>query len=130
MLRKTLSIAIAAIVLQSLFGVELAYASPKSDRQARLAAKLRRGVFELGVGEEARISLKLVDGAKLAGYIREATDDSFVVVDAKTGAETTVAYGQVAQARRHNLSPGKTVIVGVAFVLGLTALCALLLRGD
>jgi len=41
------------------------------------------------------VSIKLIDGTKIKGYVTEATDDHFVVNDRKTGQSRTINYDQV-----------------------------------
>ena len=127
MFRKTLSIALAFVMLQSLPSAQSVFARSKTERQARFAEKVRLGVHKLGTGEEARIQVKLTGGAKLSGYIREASDDSFVIVDSSSGAETAISYTQVVQAKGHNLTLLQRILIGDAFLLGLVAICVLLL---
>ncbi|MCA1601704.1 MAG: hypothetical protein LC776_08710, partial [Acidobacteria bacterium] len=47
------------------------------------AAKVRGDVLKLGVGEKAGVEVKLRDNRKLKGYIAEASEDSFTVVNSK-----------------------------------------------
>lgn len=94
----------------------------------RRAEKVKAGVRKLGAGESARVNLKLRDGARLKGYVREAGEDSFVVVDRKTGAATTVSYEQVSQVKGDGLSTGAKIGIGfgiAAAVLGTLALIGL-----
>jgi len=78
---------------------------------------VRESVRKLGVGEAARVEVKLLDGRKIKGYIREANDNSFVVVDEKTSATTTIDYSQVKQLKgRNRLTAAK---VGLEIVKGV-----------
>ncbi len=69
--------------------VQPSYAASKEEMQSQRTEKVRAGILRLGVGTEARVAIKLRDNVKLAGYISEAKDDSFVVTDLKTQAATT-----------------------------------------
>ena len=81
------------------------------------AEKIKTAILKLGTGPDARVSLKLRDKTKVAGYIQEASAESFVVADANTGATTTVPYPNVTQVKGNNLSTGAKV----AIVLGIAA---------
>lgn len=95
-----------------------ARAGQGADEQARRVEKVRAAVRKLGVGEEARVEVRLADGRRVKGHVREAGEDGFVVVDAKTGAATNVVYSQVAQVKGANrltaAKVGITIAKGVA----------------
>jgi hypothetical protein len=119
MSKKLLAVAIAALVL-NLVCVSSASAKPSADKDAQFAAKVKAGVLKLGTGPAARVEIKLRDGTKLKGYVTEALDDRFVVVDGRTGASRDVPYPQVKQAKGNNLSTGVTIaiVVGIILVVG------------
>jgi hypothetical protein len=138
LLKKFLSVSLIVLLL-NLVGIIPAYANSQDDAQARAQArdarKVKIGILKLGLGESARVQLTLRDGRKLKGYIREAGQDSFVVVDAKTGTATTVTYPQVKEIKGNNLATGAKIalklgaIVGIA--IGLSILLAVILfHGD
>ena len=68
--------------------------------------------------------------ALIKDYISEVGEDSFVVVDAKTGTATTVAYSQVKQVKGNNLSTGAKIAIGVAIIAGVLALILVFGRSD
>ena len=114
MSKKILSFALIVLLL-NVIGVGSAY--PQEDKQDRAIEKVRENIRKLGVGEAAQVEVKLTDGRKIKGYIREKNEDSFVVVDAKTGAATTVDYSQVKQLKgRNRLTAAK---VGLEIVKGV-----------
>ena len=107
-------------VLSALLALLLIYLAPlhvsaksKAEQEAQRAEKVKQSIAKLGVGRDARIVVKLKDKRKLAGFISEAGEDSFVLSDLKTGMATTVAYPSVTQARGNNLSTGAKVAIGV-----------------
>jgi hypothetical protein len=109
--------------------VHAVYASSQDDAQARRIEKVKASVCKLGVGPEARVEVKLQDGRKLKGYIRETTEDSFVVVEEKTGTVTTVKYSEVSQLKGRNgltaAKVGLNVAKGAAIVAGVAAIFTL-----
>ena len=125
MSRKVLLLVLAAVMI-TCAGVQTAYGGSKEDKQLRLAEKIKVGITQLGTGEQARVELKLSDKTKLKGYISEATDDHFVVVDKKTGASTRVAYGQVQQVKGNNLSTGAKIAIGLGILAGVLAILLIL----
>ena len=125
MFKAVLSLALATLVTTCLVA-QPAYGESKGDKESRRAEKIKAGITQLGTGEQARIEVKLTDKTKLKGYVSEATDDHFVVVDAKTGAATSVTYGQVQQARGNNLSTGAKIAIGVGILAGILAILLIL----
>jgi hypothetical protein len=101
------------------------FAKPKEDKEAQRAEKVRQGILRLGVGKDARVSLKLKDKTRLVGYISEAKSESFVIKDMKTGASSVVAYPSVTQVKGHNLSTGAKIAIGVGIVAAIIILLIL-----
>ena len=118
MSRKLVSLVLVGWLLNIVGGIP-AYASSKEETRARFAEKVKEGIGRLGTGPEARVEVKLRDGKKLKGYISEAGENSFVIVDAKSGAASTVPYPQVKQVTGNNLSKGAKIAITVGIVVGL-----------
>jgi len=121
MLKKILTVGVAGLLMHAVC-VQPISAASKEEKQAQRTEKVRAGIIKLGVGTDARVAIKLRDDVKLAGYISEAKDDSFVVTDLKTRAATSVAYGDVAQVKGHNIGTGAKVAIGIGIGVGLTIL--------
>jgi len=123
MLKKLLSILLTALLTH--VAVHAVYARSQDDAQTRRIQTVKVNVCKLGVGPEARVEVKLQDGRKLKGYIRETTEDSFIVVEEKTGTVTTVKYSEVTQLKgKNNLTAAKVglnIVKGVAIVAGVAA---------
>jgi hypothetical protein len=112
MLKRTLSVALV-LLLVNLIGVRVAFASTEAEKQAKHAEKVKAGVLKLGTGEAARVKIKLRDKTKLDGYVGAAGEETFTVVDAKTGVSTIVAYPQVKSIKGNNLSTGAKIAIGI-----------------
>lgn len=129
MFKKVLASVLVALVLNAV-KVSPVYANSGQEKEARLIEKVKENIRKLGTGPEARAEVKLLDNRKLKGYIREAGDDSFVIVDEKTGAATIVGYPQVRQVKgRNRLTAAKvgiTIGKGVAIVAGVAAIFLLI----
>lgn len=121
MFKKILTIVLAGLLIQAVC-VQAASATSKEEKQVQRVEKVRAGLLNLGVGPDARVAIKLRDNVKLAGYISEAKDDSFVVTDLKTHAATTVAYGDVTQVKGNNIGTGAKIAIGIGIGVGLTIL--------
>jgi hypothetical protein len=89
----------------------------------------------MGLGQEARVEVKLRGGRKLKGYISEATDDHFLLVDAG-GNPTRVTYPEVESVKEVLIKQGasssssgvKKLAIGVALVGGIFLVSILLLK--
>ena len=112
MSRKLVSLMLVGLLL-NIVGAIPAYASSKEETRARFAEKVKEGIGRLGTGPEARVEVKMRDGKKLKGYISEAGENSFVIVEAKSGAASTVPYPQVKQVKGNNLSSGAKIAIVV-----------------
>lgn len=129
MFRKNLSLFLIGSLLLSLFAAPSAFAKTKQEKEAAFAAKVKARVAKLGAGKDRKIYVKLRDNTKLNGYVRRIEEDAFVVADAKTGAETRIAYGDVRYARGTNLSTGALIAITAGIGVGATLLViALVLR--
>ncbi len=91
---------------------------------------MKAGIVQLGVGEESYVTVKLRDKTKLAGYISEAREESFVVTDLKTSEATTVAYADVKKVKGHNLSTGAKVAIGVGIGVAVWLIIVVALFND
>ncbi|HKC63418.1 MAG TPA: hypothetical protein VKB86_07265, partial [Pyrinomonadaceae bacterium] len=112
MFKKLLAIALVTLMLHVTYSqTALAHGNPEKD--ARFTEKVKAGIAKLGTGKDALVKIKLRDGSKLNGYISEANEDNFVVVDQKTNVPTTIPYPQVKQVKGNNLSSGAWVAIGI-----------------
>ena len=99
-----------------LAGVVLETAQAQTSRDAELAAKARAKVAKIGVGQNAKVEVKLQDESRIKGYVSEVQQDSFTVVERDTGVSRTVAYADAADVKRSGggLSTKSWAIIGAA----------------
>jgi hypothetical protein len=85
-------------------------------RNEEIAAKARTRVAKIGVGQNAKVEVKLRDESKIRGYISELHQDSFTVVERDTAVERNLGYSEVAEVKRSNggLSTRSWAIIGAA----------------
>ena len=114
MLKRLLSLVLIGSITMA------ANATVKEDASTE---KVKAAIAKLGTGPSAQVKITLRDKNKLKGYIKEANEDHFILVN-ETGATTEIAYPQVKQVKGHNLSTGAKVAIGVgiAFVILLIVL--------
>ncbi|MCI0488374.1 MAG: hypothetical protein L0229_17430 [Blastocatellia bacterium] len=121
MCKKFFSLTLACLLFYTGAGFHSAYAKSNPEKQARLAEKIKVGIFKLGIGKESRVAVRLRDKTKLAGYISEIKEDSFVLTDLKTGTSTAIDYSDVTQVKGNSLSKGAKIAIwaGIAFAIFL-----------
>jgi len=100
----------------------LVAAKPGPEKDARASEKVKSSIAKLGTGPAASVEVKLREGKTLKGYVAEAREDHFVVLDEATGASVPVPYPQVRKVKGHNLSTGAEIAIVVTIcvlVVGL-----------
>jgi len=120
MLKTVLSLMLVGLLVYTAGAVPV-YADSKAEKEVRFGEKIKEGVRRLGTGESTRVEVRLRDKTRLKGYISEAGENNFVVVDA-SGANHTVPYPQVKKVRGNNLSTGARIAIGVAIVAAILTL--------
>jgi hypothetical protein len=113
-LKRMLAIMMTGMMLTLAFGFRQVNA--QSGSQNPLVAKVRADVLKLGVGERAQVEVKLRDNSKLKGYIGEAKEDSFTVVESKNGSNQRIAYADVEKVKKAGggFSTRSWIILGAA----------------
>jgi hypothetical protein len=84
--------------------------------EIKFAEKVKTKIAKLGSESDTNVHLKLKDGTKLEGYVREIKPNSFRVKDKKTGLTIEVGYSQVKQVKR-NLSMGATIAITIGAIV-------------
>jgi len=94
MLQRTFAVILSAIL------ISLGAGSAEARTVNAAAERARAVVTRVGVGEKAKVEVRLPDDTKVRGYVSEASADSFTVTDAKTGAARTFNYDEVEQVKK------------------------------
>ncbi|QQS33473.1 MAG: hypothetical protein IPM50_02510 [Acidobacteriota bacterium] len=114
MFKKFLS---GLLITSILGGATLVSGAATDTSDVKSVETIKAEIRKLGTGPDAKIKLKLLDKTKVEGYVSEANENDFTVVNPKKGTTTTVAYPQVGQAKGNNLSGG----VKIALIIGAVA---------
>jgi hypothetical protein len=125
MLKKITSLALTALLF-NLSVVTTTLAGPRTETDAQVATKIKLEIRKLGVGERARVRLRLKDETKAEGYVGETGEETVTVVNSKTMAATTVAYPQVRTVSGHGLSTRAKIVIGVGVALAVVAVAAVI----
>ncbi len=114
-MKKTLSLIVVILVLNFAIAPNIL----AKNKETEFVERMRTEISKLGVGQDAKVKLKLKSGAKIKGYISEIGENQFAITDAKTGQITQVSYSNVKQVKGNNLSTGVKIAIGVAVFLVL-----------
>ena len=76
-------------------------------------------------GSDEPVTVKMMDGTRVRGYITGTTDDSFIISDKKMGQATTVNYSQVKDVKEGVGREMKVGLLAGGAVLALIAICAI-----
>jgi hypothetical protein len=114
MFRRYLVVMLTGALLLTASGFQHVRAQGVSDTKA--IEKTRTKVQKIGVGGNARVEVKLRDNTQLKGFISDASQDSFTVVDTKTGSSRTVSYADTSAVNKAGggLSMKSLIIIGAA----------------
>lgn len=119
------------VLLFNVMAANSAYAgSSKEEKEARFAEKVKAGIAKLGTGKEARVEVKLKNKTKLKGYVSQINENSFVVVEDKTGAATEVPYSNAKQVKGNNLSKNVTLTLVLVGLLAVALISAVIFSGN
>jgi len=116
MFTRTFAIMLSGLLLLTAFGFQGAGAQSLRDQQA--TEKIRTKVLKIGVGTNARVAVKLRDNTQLNGYISDAGQDSFTVVEKQTGSSKTISYADASSVKKagSSMSAKPWIILGAAVV--------------
>jgi hypothetical protein len=115
---------VLVVLLLNLTSPSRAFAGTNPEKEARFTEKIRLEIAKLGSGPDARVEVKLRNKTKLKGHLSEVGNESFAVVDDKTGSAITVTYPQVKQVKGNNLSTGAAIAIGIGIGIGIVFLLA------
>ena len=115
MFRRTFAMMLSGLLLITAFGFQGAGAQSLVDQQA--TEKIRTKVLKLGVGVNARVQVKLRDNNQLNGYISDADQDSFTVVERGSGSSKTISYADTQSVKK----AGSGVSAKTLIILGAVA---------
>jgi len=104
--------------------------SGRTEREMQ-AAKVKAKIQKRGLGEKATVKVKLYNETSYKGYLSEANENDFVVVD-KAGGSHTVNYADVRSIGGNGLSTGAKIGIGIGIGAGavLAVLAAVIASND
>ena len=127
MFRKYLTLTLIGLVLNLTF---YSTAMANTEKDTKFADKVKVNIVNLGTGKDAKIEIKLKDGAILKGFVSEVKDSGFVLTSEETGLSKEISYLQVKQVKGGNSKTGQRIFAIVAVVVLLTVLSWGAARGN
>jgi hypothetical protein len=106
----TAYICIASIFILNTVSAE-AYSEPSTD-------EARAAIRQIGTGKDARVQIRLTNGRIVKGHVLVAGNDTFDVFDQKSDQAITIAYSDISEIQRVQMSKAKKFWVGIAVTLG------------
>ena len=123
MFRKPLIHLVISALLLSLVGGHSITAQAKEEVTLKHTTNVKKRIAKLGTGPEAKVQVKLQDKTKLKGYVSKINEDSFVILDTKTNAETNVPYANVTDLKT-KMSTGEVITLSALAAVGAVFLIA------
>ena len=125
MSKKIRAVLAAIVMLHAASFAEPVHAGARPGRQAESAESVKQRVAKIGADRKTRVVVKLSDGTQRKGVISEIKESSFVLSDAKTGQESTIAYADVRKIKKEGVSLGTTILLTLISVgIGVAAAAA------
>ncbi len=119
MIKKCLNFSLICFLLVTASPLFIS-AQTRTDNTDSTIAKVKTAVQKRGTGENKRVEVKMLNGTKLKGYISQANEDSFTLVDAKTKQPSSIAYRDVTKVS-NRLTKGDKITVGIVAGAGIAA---------
>lgn len=122
MFRTFLSLILIGLLTQGLNAAPVTIANAtttQSQTDAQTVEKVRVKVAKVGLGDKAKVTVKMKDGRKIKGFVTQATASDFTVRDRKTGDPTLISYTDVTKVEdNRGHSTLRNVLIGVGIGVG------------
>ncbi|MFL6231128.1 MAG: hypothetical protein ACJ741_20310 [Pyrinomonadaceae bacterium] len=127
MLKKFLTLVLGCLLVSTQSGATV-FAAGQASGDAQTVEQVKINVNRAGLGEKARVTVKLKDGTKRKGYVAERHEEDFVLRDRKTDAPSTIAYRDVSKVEiEHGHSTARNTTIGVGIGVGAVVLALTLI---
>jgi hypothetical protein len=125
MIKKWLSFTLICL-LSVIAECSLVSAQTNTEKTVSSIARVKTEVAKRGTGEKKRVEVKMLDGTKRKGYISQAGEDSFTLIDSDTRQAVSIAYADVAQVKK----PGPTGDTIALWIIGGAAAVTAVVLGS
>ena len=104
MFKRNLALMLVGPLILSLTLTPAVSAQSKPEPEAVQIAKLKAKLAKFGTSQKTKLEVTLRDTSKRSGHLSQLKDESIVLTDAKTGADTEIAFANIADAKKSGLS--------------------------
>jgi hypothetical protein len=123
MFRTLLSMVLAGLMAFGTYAAPALAAQNNSDAQS--IEKVRLKVAKMGLGDKAKVTVRMKDGRKIKGFVTQAGASDFTVRDRKTGDPSLILYSDVLKVednRGHSALSNLALGIGIGAAALLTVL--------
>lgn len=119
MIKKYLAIVITGLLI---FAADTALVSAQTaaSKNSAKVERIKSSVRKRDINKKERVSVKLLNGTKIKGYISQAGEDSFTVTDDGSGQSTVIAYNEAEKVGSSGLSKGAKIAIGISAAAAAT----------
>jgi hypothetical protein len=122
---KLITVLLTTVVLLTVS--VLATAQNANEKALKQTERVRKDVAKVGTGTRSEVEVDLLDGKKYSGYVSEANDKSFVVID-KQNRSNAINYSDVRKVRDKNGNGGGKTVLYALVGVGAGVLAWFLIR--
>jgi hypothetical protein len=115
MTKKIMSLMLIGLLLN------LAFYSTVKANDDETTQKVKTSIAKIGVGFKSIVRLKLKDGRKLKGDIRDISDDNFTIFNTESRQPETIMYSQVKQIKAGSFSRLPAIVLVTAMLILLSS---------
>jgi sRNA-binding regulator protein Hfq len=113
MIKKYLAIVIISLLIFAA-GAPPVSAQTAAGKNPAKVEKIKSSVRKRDINKKERVSVKMLNGTKIKGYISQAGEDSFTVTDDRSGQSTVIAYNEAEKVGSSGLSKGAKIAIGIS----------------
>lgn len=113
---------VVAVFLIFTLSVPTVFAQTAGEPDTKVIERVKKSIAKVGVGEKARVTVRLHDKTAVKGYVSRTGDDNFIVADRKNGTERVISDSEVSTVERR-LGLGGMIALG-GIVAGVVILVA------
>ena len=107
-----------AVLLIFTLSLPMAFGQTAGKPDFKAIERAKKGVAKVGVGEKARVTVRLHDKTAVKGYVSQAGADNFIVTEGRNGTEHVISYTEVSRVDRPKtwgISMKELIVMGIVF---------------
>ncbi|MBK7599137.1 MAG: hypothetical protein IPJ07_11720 [Acidobacteria bacterium] len=118
MFKRNLALILVGSLIFSLTLTPAASAQSKPEPEAVQLTRLKAKFAKFDTSKKPKIEVTLRDASKRSGHLSQIKDESIVLTEAKTGADTEIAFANIVDVKKRGMSIGaKIALIGVGMAI-------------